>query len=170
MRLSILVLVLTTGLATAQSEFSKMDFLIGEWMFDAKNRLADGSYQSQEYYSKVSRIHNGFASRDDFHFKNQNGEWVLYGSTIRSYDQVSGKWKMLWYNYNLSFVTEMEGVYRNGEFHFDGKGKDEKGDYLEKITFYNIEKDSYDWKSDKSYDGGETWIRDFFSYSATRVK
>ncbi len=151
-------------------EFKKMDFLIGEWRFDAKSLMPDGKYQPQEFYSKVEYINGGNSSRDDFHFKNQNGDWMIYGSTVRSYDSQAGKWKMLWYNYNLSFVTQMEGDFRDEEFHFTGKGTDERGSYIEKIVFYDIENDKYSWKGDRSYDDGKTWMKNFFSYTAYRKK
>ena len=149
-------------------EFKEMAFLVGEWEYKAKSLLPDGTYQPQEFYSKVSYVEGGFAIKDDFHFKNQNGEWVLYGSTIRSYDKKAQKWKMLWYNYDLSFVTQMEGEFKNGEFHFTGMGTDEKGDYMEKIVFYDITDDQYSWKGDKSYDMGRTWLKNFFAYTAFR--
>ena len=126
-----------------KSEFDKMSFIIGEWVYDAKSLLSDGTYQPQTFYSNAKYIFGGNALQDDFCFKNQNGDLVVYGSTIRSYDAKAGKWKMLWYNYNLSFITEMEGDYRDGEFHFTGKGADEKGTYLERITFYEISENEY---------------------------
>lgn len=155
--------------AQKTNEFKKMDFLIGNWKFNAKSLMPDGSYQPQVFYSKVESIFGGNAHRDNFHYKNQNGDLILYGSTIRSYNIQSGKWKMLWYNYNLSHITEMSGDFKNNEFHFQAKGRDAKGEYIEKITFYNISKDSYSWKSDKSYDKGQTWLKKHFSYDAERI-
>lgn len=155
--------------AQQKSEFDKMNFLIGQWEFDANSLNEDGTYQPQKFISKVEYIFGGHALRDDFCFKNQQGDLITYGSTIRSYDVQAGKWKMLWYNYNLSFVTQMVGDYKDGEFHFTGEGTDEKGDYVERISFYNISTDKYSWKSDKSYDGGTTWLKNFFSYTAVRT-
>lgn len=152
------------------NEFNKMDFLVGEWQFNAKSMLPDGSYQDQVFFSKVEKIFGGNAHRDNFQYKDANGNLVSYGYTIRTYDHSSKKWKMLWYNHNLSFITEMVGEYKNGEFHFTGNGSDQKGSYIEKITFYNINENEYSWKSDKSYDGGETWLKNFFSYTAKRKK
>ncbi|MEQ8713923.1 MAG: hypothetical protein RIC80_12960 [Cyclobacteriaceae bacterium] len=165
------LLIMGTPPAFSQADniFSKMDFLIGSWEFDAKSLMPDGTYQPQVFYSDVSYIFGGNASKDDFMFKNENGETIIYGSTIRSYDAQAGKWKMLWYNFNLSFITEMTGDYVDGEFHFNGEGRDERGDYLEKIVFYDISENQYSWKSDKSYDNGQTWLKDFFSYTASRI-
>lgn len=167
--LSILTMCASSAFSQPDSTFRKMDFLIGSWEFDAKSLMPDGTYQSQVFYSEVSHIFGGNASKDDFMFKGENGESIIYGSTIRSYDAQSKKWKMLWYNFNLSFITEMTGDYLDGEFHFNGEGSDERGDYLEKIVFYDISENQYSWKSDKSYDNGETWLKDFFSYTARRI-
>lgn len=167
--LFILVLAGTSVWSQTDSSFKKMDFLIGQWKFDAKSYIAENQYQQNTFYSSVSYIFGGTASKDDFSYKDQNGNLITYGTTIRTYDRQSQKWKMLWYNYNLSFITEMTGSYTNGEFHFTGKGSDQKGNYIEKITFYNISQDQYSWKNDKSYDGGKTWLKNFFSYTAYRI-
>lgn len=167
--LSMYLLNANTVFSNTENEFSRMDFLIGNWKFNAKSLMPDGSFQNKVFYSNVSYIFGGNSSKDDFGFKNEKDETIVYGSTIRSYDAQSKKWKMLWFNYNLSFITEMTGDYIDGEFHFTGKGKDEKGDYIEKIVFYDISTNQYSWKNDKSYDNGKTWLKNFFSYKANRI-
>ena len=167
--LVILFAICSSYVNTQEPIMKEMNFLLGEWKFSAKSLMPDGTYQHQQFYSKVQLIHNGMAHKDDFYIKNQNGEWVIYGSTLRSFDVQSGSWKMLWYNYNLTFVTKMTGEYKDGNFYFNGKGTDQKGDYIEKISFYEIEENQYKWKSDKSYDNGKTWMKNFFSYTAIRV-
>ena len=166
---SIFILVVSVSFGQKTAELDKMKFLIGKWEFDAKSRLPDSTFQSQVFYSNVEYIFSKNALKDDFCFKNAEGELVIYGSTIRSFDTKTGKWKMLWYNYNLSFITQMEGVFDDGKFHFTGKGIDEKGEYIERITFFDISEDRYSWKSDKSYDKGETWLKNYFSYTAKRI-
>ncbi len=165
----IMLLVLFNAEARQTSEFKKMDFLIGKWEYNASSLMPDGSYQPQTFYSEASYIFGGNALKDDFKFKDANGALITYGSTIRSFDAKTKKWRMVWYNYNLSFVTKMEGEYIDGEFHFSGEGADEEGEYIERITFYDISEDQYSWKSDKSYDGGKTWLAKFFSYTAKRI-
>ncbi|MCB0280014.1 MAG: DUF1579 family protein [Calditrichaeota bacterium] len=155
---------------TQQSPFRKMDFLIGEWEYDAKNREEDGTFSDAKYITKTYHTFDGVMLQDDFYFQIPNGKWISYGTTVRTYDPRRGKFYMLWYTKDLSFVTQMEGDYEDGEFKFIGKGKDEKGDFISHITFYDIKTDSYRWKADRSYDAGKTWIEKIFSYTATRVK
>lgn len=171
-KLIVLIIFLSYLITNGQSnnEFKKMDFLVGEWQFNAKSMLPDGKFQNQIFYSSVNKIFGGNAHKDNFQYKDANGKLVSYGFTIRTYDKNSKQSKMLWFNHDLSFITEMKGEYKDGEFHFTGKGNDNRGSYIEKITFYDITDNAYSWKSDKSYDGGETWLENFFSYTAKRLK
>lgn len=166
----ILLTILGCQLGNAQSEFQKMDFLIGDWNYKARSLTSQGTFFEQEFFTKCTYMFNETAHKDDFFYTDPNGNLICYGTTIRSYDEQSGQWRMLWVESNLSITTKMTGEYREGSFYFDGQGKDKQGEYLEKIVFYDIEEDSYSWKMDRSYDNGKTWLKNYFSYKATRMK
>lgn len=154
---------------SAQSEFDKMSFLIGEWKYQAKSLTPRGNFLEEIFYTKCTYIFNETAHKDDFFTKDANGNLICYGTTIRTYDSRRGIWRMLWVESNLSITTQMTGEYKKGKFLFDGKGADERGEYLEKIEFYDLSKDQYSWKMDRSYDGGKTSMKNYFSYTATRM-
>ena len=156
------------NLSAQSDEFKKMDFLIGDWTYKAKSLTPQGTYFEQEFYTKCSYLFNESAHKDDFYFKDPNGNLVCYGTTIRTYDEQAKIWRMMWVERNLAITTSMTGKYADGIFYFDGKGKDQQGEYLEKIEFFDIKEDSYSWKMDRSYDGGKTWLKNYFSYQAIR--
>lgn len=154
----------------AHPEMKKMEFMLGEWQFNAKFRRADGSFGSVVSRSIVKTTLGGRAIADHYCNVLTSGETDNVGVTIRSYNARQQKWLMVFYDFDLGSRTEFKGDYKDGEFHFEGKGLHNGISLLEKVTFYNIKDDSYSWKMDRSYDNGETWIEDFFSYDAIKLK
>ena len=166
--LTYLLFLICLTVQAQSDEFSKMDFLIGDWMYEAKSLTPDGSFVEQKFFTKCSYIFNEGAHKDDFYYTDPNGNLICYGTTIRTYDNQTQQWRMMWVESNLAISTSMTGEYRDGNFYFNGKGKDQRGEYLERITFYDISDDQYKWKMDRSYDGGKTWMKNYFSYTATK--
>jgi len=146
-----------------------MAFMIGEWDFAYQYRKQDGTFGDGAAISKVTYILDGQSIQDTYG-EVHNGKYIPFGNTIRSYDNRTRKYRMLWYNASLSDYTLFEGKKVDGEFHFEGRGRDQRGEFLEQITFYDIQADSYSWKMNRSYDDGKTWLENFFAYKATRRK
>jgi len=40
---------------------------------------------------------------------------------------------------------------------------------LWRIRYYDIQRESFSWKADRSVDGGETWVKDYMEIQARRV-
>lgn len=154
----------------AHPEMKKMEFLLGEWQFNARFRRPDGSFGKTISRSIVKTTLGGRAIEDRYCNVLQSGEVDNVGITVRSYNQRTQKWLMVFYDMDLGSRTEFIGEYKDGEFHFEGKGLHNGINLLEKVTFYNITDDSYSWKMDRSYDDGKTWIEEFFAYDAVRLK
>ncbi|MEQ8627983.1 hypothetical protein [Ekhidna sp.] len=169
--LFIIATILCFSLHAQEREFDKMDFMVGDWKFNASSMNPDGTYTTnQTFYTKCKLLFNETSHKDDFYYKDQNGNMICYGTTIRTYNEGEKRWEMLWVGNGFTESTEMVGEYKDENFYFDGKGKDQRGEYLEKITFYDISDDQYKWKMDRSYDGGKTWMKNYFSYTATKTK
>ncbi|MCE7994138.1 MAG: hypothetical protein HEP71_19275 [Roseivirga sp.] len=176
--LSVLLTITMTQASLAQETFSKyahpemkkMEFMIGKWQFNAKFKRQDGSFGKITSRSIVNTTLGGRAIADHYCNVLSNGEIDNVGVTIRSYNPRLQKWLMVFYDLDLGSRTEFTGEFKDGEFHFEGTGLHNGIALLEKVTFYNIEKDGYSWKMDRSYDNGKTWIKDFFSYEAVRLK
>ena len=50
-----------------------------------------------------------------------------------------------------------------------GEGTDQRGDFIDRNTFYEIKENSWRWRKDRSYDGGDTWIEGVGFIEATRI-
>lgn len=153
-------------------ELKPFEFTLGKWEFswyhlDAQTRkyVDDG-----KAYSTVTLIHNGMTYADEFYKKNADGTETR-GTTFRSYDSVSKKLKLVWMTAgNLSTVSATGS--QAGEdvvLTFDKEINDQYGNYVVRITFYDIQKDRYKWKQDFMYKDG-TIIEKTAFYEARRIE
>lgn len=152
------------------TEMNKMSFLLGEWKLTSTEKLRDGNIKLTEYRSSVELTAGRKALADYFMLVRRDGTLDTNGVTVRTYDERTKKWRMIFYSDDLNFYTIFEGHYKDGEFHFNGKGNEYGREYLEKVVFFNIKPDSYSWTMARSYDGGESWANNVFAYDAVRIK
>lgn len=158
------------AISTANEEFNKMNFLLGDWKLNSKYLKQDGSFGSAVYRSSVEYTLGRNATADYFCLIGPDGSLDTNGITVRTYDKRSKKWRMIFYTKDLNFYTIFSGDYIDGEFIFEGKGIEYGRKFMEKVKFYNITESSYSWKMNRSYDNGKTWIENVFSYDAERIK
>ncbi|SMD32368.1 Protein of unknown function [Reichenbachiella faecimaris] len=155
----------------AQNEgLKKIDFFIGEWELTTKASRPDGSVMMGKARTKAYYILDQSAIQDDFFALDANDKIVFRGTSIRSFNRQSGKYQIVWVMPGMTGITDISGVMSNGKLVTTGKGYDGNGEFLERFEYYNIEPNSYSFKMDRSYDGGKTWLVNFSSFEAKKVK
>ncbi|MGD8277862.1 MAG: hypothetical protein PVH00_07540 [Gemmatimonadota bacterium] len=154
----------------APEETRQFAFIVGEWR--CKTRFMDGSGSYTEgaatwtgYY-----ILDGWAIQDDWVSKRPDGE-ERHGTNVRSFNPQTGKWDNRWLsNGNLQWKYYSSEQVGKTMVMTGGEGRDARGEFVDRNTFYDIGKDSWRWRKDRSYDGGETWIEGVGFIEATRVR
>lgn len=176
-RLLIIILCLLHICAFGQSqevspELKPFEFTLGTWEFswhhlDARTRkyVDDG-----KAYSTVTLIHDGMTYADEFYKKNADGSEVR-GTTFRGYDPVSKKLTLVWMVAGSLSTVSATGSQEGDRvvLTFDKEINDQYGNYLVRITFYDIQKDSYKWKQDFIYKDG-TIVEKTSFYEARRIE
>ncbi|WP_420580793.1 hypothetical protein [Reichenbachiella sp.] len=169
--LSALVISLAITHLQAQHEgLKRLDFFIGEWELTTKASRPDGSVMMGKARTKAYYILEKAAIQDDFYALDANDNVVFRGTSIRSFNQQTGKYQIVWVMPGISGITDISGVMSNDRLVTTGKGYDSNGEFLERFEYYDIKPDSYSFKMDRSYDGGETWLLNFSSFDAKKVK
>ena len=161
--------------ARARMETLQFNFFVGDWTSQYKTRV---SRESELYGPAVTGSWkawygwDGFAIYDDW---KQVG--VLAGNSgpaIRSYDPLNDQWVMHFIPINapVESVWQMTGKFdENGELHGEMELTDLQGNkFVQRIHFVNIKPDSFSWRSDRSYDGGKSWIKNWGVGENRRVK
>lgn len=154
----------------APPETAQFAFLIGDWDCVTKFMKPDGSgYSLGRARWSGSYILDGWAIQDYWIGYGPDGK-EKHGTNIRTFNPETRKWDNQWVAAGV-----LQWVYFEAEQVGDtmvmigGEGTDPNGDYVDRNTFYEIEKDSWRWRKDRSYDGGETWFEGVGFIDATRA-
>ena len=154
----------------APSETIQYTFMIGTWDCVIKSRLPDGSTREGTAVWKAHFILDGWAIQDEWVSHDESGKPAFFGINIRSFNPVLKKWECRWlpagtlqWKHFLSW--------KDGEtMVMEGEGEDQRGAFVDRNTFFDIESDSWSWRKDRSYDGGKTWHRAIATIEAKRGK
>jgi hypothetical protein len=76
------------------------------------------------------------------------------GTTLRYFDNASGKWRVIYVEPPSDTVVELTGGQEGDRLVLYGDGG--KGSKL-RWSFNEIKEDSFTWRGEMSRDGGKTW-------------
>lgn len=153
-----------------ETSLKTLDFFVGEWSLITTGTQPDGSLVKGKARSKVKYILDGHAIEDDYYDLNENGDVVFRGISIRSYNRNTKRFQIVWVMPGVKGITDIDAEWKDGKLVSTGKGYDGYGEFLERFEYYDITKDTYKFKMDRSYDGGNHWIENFSRIEAKRVK
>jgi hypothetical protein len=149
----------------APPETAQYDFVIGDW--EVVINFRDGGGNDTTYNARWhnSWIVGGYAVMQEW-----RGPYAS-GSEVRIYNAQAGEWE----GFN---VYNGWGAPKRATAHFaDGEMvvmiepvTDASGTFINRETYTNIADDRWEMYSERSYDGGETWVRGAYDLVATRVE
>lgn len=153
----------------APPQTEQFAFLVGSWNCQTRFMGPDGEFTEGQATWTGHWVLDGWAIKDDWVSTLPDGR-EFQGFNIRSFNPRSGKWDNRW----LPQVT-LQWRHYESEMVGDtmvmtgGTGEDARGAFTDRNTFYDIGPDSWKWRKDRSYDGGETWIEGVGHIEATRA-
>jgi len=128
------------------SSASRMEFMIGKW-----DLFSNGSVMGK---STIDTILEKHVIEEDFvEFPPE----PFLGRSWTTYDSVMNKWHMTTVD-NQGNHSVFFGSWRDGKLVFERFFKNKKGeDRIQKLTYYNITANSFDWTFNASFDAGLSW-------------
>ena len=143
------------------------DYLLGDWDFTAVNR-EHGKFRG--LWTAVRLPETG-QILDEFRILNDTGDTFFVSTTLRAYNALEDRWEI------ISVDNRGTGLQNSGTAHVDGAemrveqkfGFGTSLSWMSRIRYYNIQPSQFSWISDRSYDNGNTWIKDFQRIEARRV-
>lgn len=134
---------------------------VGSWSCQGYNRQQDGSWQAGPgratwnwYY-----VMDGFAVQDVW-IPSAASPGGAVGINLRTYDAESGEWQMVWATGRQPDFDTFFARMQDGEIIMRGEipARGQRRAHLSKITFHQIERDSFKWKYEFSPPGdGANW-------------
>ncbi len=161
MKISYLVLILfllaTNGVLFAQAnnncsspEAKQFDFWVGDWKAEWKND--DGSTATGS--NTIRKILGGCVVEENF---NGNPAISLIGRSLSLYNSRRNIWQQTWVDNEGSYL-DFTGNFENGKMTLSRDAITPKGKTIQqRMVFYNIEKNKFDWDWEISKDDGKNW-------------
>ena len=131
----------------APPETKQFDFMIGE--FDCNDRIINPANKKWFKFKAVRRaayILNGYAIHD------QNWTPILNSTNIRSFNPKAKVWEVTYFKYPRYFTGVWKGG-MEGDKMVVHQGSSAKGS---RLSFFDINKDGYSWKSERMVEGKPT--------------
>lgn len=155
----------------AAAESLQFDFLIGDWDVAGTRYNPDGSVLMQYKASwNAIYLNDRRMVMDDFKALVPTGQAVSSYVTLRTYSEATQRWEMAGLSaFQPAMSATWSGVWRDGEMQIEAIGNTPNGGMMiNRIRFFQIGKDSFNWESRISLDNGKTWGLNA-SLVATRV-
>lgn len=138
-----------------------LDQLFGEWDAFQITKNPEGSWSNDTTYSQWHwyPILEGDAIQDDWikivNDKKSKQSPQIVGRNIRIYNKAEEQWHMVWIGRGFPKLATFTAKNENDRVIMSGKninGRDIKN------TFFNISKESFDWKQEWTFDSGNSWV------------
>ena len=136
----------------AGPEWKQLDFWVGEW--EATWPASPGT-PAGKGTNRIEKILGGCVVSENFAAE---GPQALVGKSYSTYDPRTKKWRQTWVD-NQSSYLELVGDFTKPDekiFAMDSIAPGGKPVKL-RMVFHHITPDSFDWRWERSADGGKTW-------------
>jgi tetratricopeptide (TPR) repeat protein len=136
------------------------DFWLGEW-----NVYVTANPSVQAGVNKITSLSSGCVLLESWESRGPHN-----GVSINYLDPTSGKWQQKWAGSGQDVLEFYDGEYADGAMRFKWDGRNPDGTkFMGKLTFTNMESGNVRQHSQRSDDGGGTWVDVYdFTYEKRR--
>jgi hypothetical protein len=127
----------------------QLDFWIGEWKVQWDN--PDGT--SSEGTNTINLILNGCVIQENF---DGNPGVDFKGKSFSVYNHTKKIWQQTWVDTEGNYMV-FTGSKEDEKMTLSRKIMYEGNEITQRMVFYNIKEDSFDWNWEASKDNGKTW-------------
>ena len=131
-------------------EAKQFNFWVGRWKAEWQNK--DGSKSNGS--NNIKKILGGCVVEENF---NGNPGTTLIGRSVSVYNANRKLWQQTWVD-NQAGYLDFTGNFNDGKMILSREAitKDDKS-IQQRMVYYNIEKNKFDWDWEISKDNGKTW-------------
>lgn len=156
----------------APPETAQFAFFIGEWDCATYTLQPDGNYREGKAHWVAEWDYDGYAILDRYTTLDDDGNVIRRGMGYRSYSPDSSAWNAV--TQSVNGFTGRHFLWHkmpDGDLVAYWERTDAQGrEVIDRVRFTNWSENHFEWRLDRSFDGGETWFEDGFYIIATRVK
>ena len=134
-----------TAKACSAPEFRQFDFWVGDWDLTWGDSGRGTNIITRELDNCVIEEHFSAEPKGTFD-----------GRSVSTYDVKYHRWLQTWVD-NSGGYLDFVGGWTGEKMIFWREAVTDSGSFLQRMVYYDIEKNSLDWKWEKSTDGGANW-------------
>ncbi len=124
------------------SEMSKQfDFWLGNWSYSGPNGSG---------VNRITKILDGCVILETFEGA------PLKGRSFSTFDRATQKWKQTWVDNTASYL-DFTGGFADGRMTFVREAEINGKKFLQRMVWFDIHPDNFQWNWERSDDGGKTW-------------
>lgn len=127
---------------------SQFDFWVGDWNLTWSNQNGE----TQTGTNKIEKILGGCVIAENFNSDDIN----FTGKSFSVYSPTKEKWLQTWVDNNGSYL-DFEGEMKDDKMILSRSFIKAEQQTEQRMIFYNISDDSFDWNWERSLDEGKTW-------------
>lgn len=131
------------------TECHQFDFWLGKWKVEWMNKDSTVS----EGTNTVNSILDGCAIEENF---NSDPGMDFKGKSLSVYNHRHKIWQQTWVD-NEGFYMLFAGGMQKDKMILSRIDETTEGPLAQRMVFYNIQKDSFDWNWESSTDNGKNW-------------
>jgi len=136
----------------AGPEWKQLDFWVGEW--NASWPASPGT-PAGAATNRIEKILDGCVVSENFADGSPGG---LVGRSYSTYNPRRKKWQQTWVDNQASYLDFVGDLSNPDEKIFAMEATDRNGKPMQmRMVFHHITPDSFDWRWEKSADGGKSW-------------
>jgi hypothetical protein len=125
-------------------EGKQFDFWVGQW---------DASWEGGKGINNISKILGGCVVFEEF---DATPSSPLIGKSFSVYNIRTGKWHQTWVD-NSGGYLDFSGNWQDDKMILSRSAEIKGVVTIQRMVWYNITDNKFDWNWEKSTDGGKTW-------------
>jgi len=125
-------------------EGQQFDFWVGQW---------EASWDGGKGVNNISKILGGCVVFEEF---DATPSSPLIGKSFSVYNVRTGKWHQTWVD-NSGGYLDFSGNWQDDKMILSRSAEIKGVETIQRMVWYNISKDKFDWNWEKSTDDGKTW-------------
>jgi Protein of unknown function (DUF1579) len=145
----------------APVELAQFAFLIGNWNFEARVKIANRQPNAFKGTWQGRYILDGYAISDEYRMTDLSGKLIVIGLNLRTYDASKRTWNIKWLNaltgtwMNLA-PSELGGVRSDGRsmiYAFKETAPLDTAHAYTRVIYTKVSESEFTWRGEKSADG-----------------
>ncbi len=142
-------IALSVQTPTMPAEASQFDFWVGDWACEGPSYAPNGAVTQTKGSNKIRKILKGHVVQEQFESAG------FHGNSISIFVPGRG-WRQTWVDDSGGYIP-LAGSFEDGKMTLQTLSNPAHPENVSRMIYLNITKNAFDWRWEKTNDGGKNW-------------